>query len=108
VACASLAGREFRGIEAPARGSLVDRVAELRSQIARLMADVRDDQVVLRRVYRDIDDVTFWRRPMKTGRELAQLYLDADQVTFRLRATRARIRQLKVELAERSRKTTFH
>jgi division protein CdvB (Snf7/Vps24/ESCRT-III family) len=72
------------------------------------MANVRDDQVRLRRVYQDIDDVTFWRRPMKTGRELAQLYLDVDQVTFRLRATRTRIQRLKVELAERSRKTVFH
>lgn len=86
----------------------MDRVAELRSQIGQLMADVREDQVVLRRVYRDIDDVTFWRRPMKTGRELAQLYLDADQVTFRLRATRTRIQKLKAELSERSRKTVFH
>lgn len=83
-------------------------VSDLERQIARLMDVVRDDQVTLRRVYRDIDDVTFWRRPMRTERELAQLYLDSDKVTFRLRATRNRIQQLKVELAQRSQRTVFH
>jgi hypothetical protein len=82
--------------------------SELKQQIARLIAAVADDHVRLRRVYQEIDAVTFWRRPMKSGRELAELYLDADKVTFRLRATRTRIQQLKVELAKRSAKVIVH
>jgi len=86
----------------------VRSVVELTHELSELMAVVAVDKVNLCRVYQDIDDVTFWRRPMKNDRELAQLYLDCDEVTFRLRATRTRIQQLKVEIAKRSMKTIFH